>query len=161
MSPKALPEGGKPKKKHAGGRPSDYKPEYCQEIIDFMAKGNFTFQYANYIGKHVDTLYEWGKVHKEFSEALKTAKQKCYDWWVTRGLIMLNEPSNLHDSKPWLYIMNNLHGWGDNRKVELTGKDGKPVEVHSEVELKGAAVESLGRIADALANSDRPHGEDE
>ena len=143
------------------GRPSDYKPEYCQRIIDFMSKGNFKFQFASEIDVHIDTLYAWVEKHEEFSEAVRLAELKCYDWWVTRGIVMQNEPSNAHDSKVWNVIMNNLHGWGESKKIELTGKDGGPVDVKSEVELKGPAVESLGRIADALASADQPHGEDE
>lgn len=37
MTPETLPATAvAPKKKHAGGRPTKYKPEYCQAIVDFF-----------------------------------------------------------------------------------------------------------------------------
>ena len=32
--------------KHPGGRPSEYRPEYCQAVIDFMAQGFWLTAFA-------------------------------------------------------------------------------------------------------------------
>jgi hypothetical protein len=53
------------------GRPTKYKPEYCQAVIDHMSKG-FSFEaFAGSILVAVDSLYEWTAVHPTFSEAKK------------------------------------------------------------------------------------------
>ncbi len=72
--------------------PTKYRPEYCQKIIDFFSgdpyekfkdkEGNPTDlppkrptveRFAISIHVHRDTIYEWAKRHKEFSDALKIA----------------------------------------------------------------------------------------
>lgn len=57
------------------GRPTGYRPEYCEEIVRFCEAGGFVEGFACKIGVHLDTLKEWAKVHKEFSSAYKRAKQ--------------------------------------------------------------------------------------
>ena len=121
-------------KKRAVGRPTDYKPEYCDQVIDFGKKGKFHFEFANHIDKHVDTLYEWSKKHDEFSESLNKAKQACEEYWLNTGRALIASPPKNHDSKPWWYIMNNLHGWGDKQKIELTGKGGEALTVQLSAE---------------------------
>lgn len=59
------------------GAPSKYKPEYCSQLIEFMGDEARPMPYeafAHVIGVDRDTLYEWEKVHKEFSDAKKKAK---------------------------------------------------------------------------------------
>jgi hypothetical protein len=53
------------------GRPSKYKPEYCQDLKDHM-KAGFTFEsFAAEADVCEDTLYEWKKVHPDFAYAHK------------------------------------------------------------------------------------------
>ena len=84
-------------KQNGRGRPTKYKPEYCQGIIDFFKKegkplyktvtyqgevkreliGNlpaFFEAYADEIGVHTDTLLQWCKDYEDFSVAYKRAK---------------------------------------------------------------------------------------
>ena len=65
----------------AGGRPSLYKPEYCQQVIDHMSKGLPFNSFAGVIGVCIDTLHEWVKTHEEFSFAkrLGTGKLLLFD----------------------------------------------------------------------------------
>ena len=63
------------------GRPSLYKPEYCEMLISHMEKG-FSFRsFAGIVRVNFDTVYEWEKVHPAFSDAKKTgeALQLVYD----------------------------------------------------------------------------------
>jgi hypothetical protein len=63
------------------GRPKKYLPEYCDQIIDFMAEGKSLLQFAASINCTRDTVYEWAKQYKEFSDALNEAKEKCESYW--------------------------------------------------------------------------------
>jgi hypothetical protein len=60
--------------KHAGGRPSEYDPIYCSQVIDYMAQGYSLTAFAGSIRKARDTVYEWIKVHREFSDAVARAR---------------------------------------------------------------------------------------
>jgi hypothetical protein len=82
------------------GRPTKYRDEYCQEILDYFNEPRWvirkTFKYykgerfdyekeepcdiptfnkfARKIDVNQDTIYEWAKVHPKFSESLKICK---------------------------------------------------------------------------------------
>lgn len=66
-----------PKKSTRGrGRPSDYKPEYAEMARRFLLlkRGATNEDLAKLFGKNVDTIYEWQKVHSDFSDALRAGK---------------------------------------------------------------------------------------
>lgn len=60
----------------AGGRPSKYKPEYCQQLIEHMAKGNSFWSFAADCDCSFETLSNWTHEHPEFLEAKKTGMAK-------------------------------------------------------------------------------------
>jgi len=70
----------------AGGRPTLYKKEYCQMLIDHMAQGYSYATFAATINTHRDTLHEWEQKHPEFSDAKKIAFTKCQQWWETQAM---------------------------------------------------------------------------
>ena len=63
------------------GRPSLYKKEYCEELIEWMKKGKSFWTFAVNVPCTIDTLSEWTKVHPEFSEAKMQGKVYEMDWW--------------------------------------------------------------------------------
>lgn len=77
-------------------RPTKYKKAYCDEIIEFFDKDAKTggkattfptFQrFARSIGVCVDTLNEWCRVHPEFSEAFKAAKEMQEAIWLENSM---------------------------------------------------------------------------
>jgi len=63
------------------GRPTDYKPEYCQKAEEYLKTvGREQTQlpmvegFAVYLGVSKKTLYNWSKEHKEFLHALGEIK---------------------------------------------------------------------------------------
>jgi hypothetical protein len=63
------------KPKHAGGRPTKYKAEYCL-TVEYMTRCGMTeAQIADKLDIHIDTIQEWKHVHPEFSESLKEGKE--------------------------------------------------------------------------------------
>ncbi|MGH1360993.1 MAG: helix-turn-helix domain-containing protein [Burkholderiaceae bacterium] len=56
------------------GQPTKYKPEYVAQSKRLCLLGATDEQLADFFEVHVDTIYEWKKVHPEFSEALKEGK---------------------------------------------------------------------------------------
>ena len=60
--------------KHAGGRPTDYRPEYCDAVIAAMSDGLSLAAFAGLIGQGRDTVYKWIRAHSEFSDAVSRAR---------------------------------------------------------------------------------------
>ena len=99
--------------KSTGGRPTKYRDEYCDQILEFFDQDPFeivtndegepvltpsgkvitrpcklpTFErFAHSICVHKDTLYEWASKIQSFSDAMKKAKQIQHDILVQNGL---------------------------------------------------------------------------
>lgn len=56
--------------RHPGGRPSEYKPEYCERVIDYMGQGYSLSAFAGSIKVNRSTIYQWMTEHSEFSNAV-------------------------------------------------------------------------------------------
>ncbi|QOG21367.1 hypothetical protein [Bradyrhizobium sp. SEMIA] len=56
------------------GRPSEYRPEYCQLVIEKMREGISLGAFAGVVGVSRDTVYEWVKRHADFSDAVSRAR---------------------------------------------------------------------------------------
>lgn len=124
------------------GRPTKYKPEYCEQIIKYfdvehtnvisvtvtykngdtreeervVANDLPTFQRFSYeIGVCTDTLHEWKKVHPEFSEAYKRAQELQEAMWLT------NSMKGLYPGAFTIFAGKNMFGWRDKQEVEHSG----------------------------------------
>lgn len=68
-----------------GGRPSPYKPEYCQEGAEAAVNGETDEEIADRFDIDVRTLYRWKAKHPEFRQSLAWGKSHC-DERVERSL---------------------------------------------------------------------------
>lgn len=113
-----------------GGRPSKYKPEYCEMLIAHMSDGYSFESFAATIGVNRDTLYEWTTRHVEFSDAKKTGRDASLYYWEKVGKDGLyNEVIKDGDGMTvtrsinatvWIFNMKNKHGWRDKQEVVTT-----------------------------------------
>lgn len=117
------------KEKPRTGRPTKYKPEYCKDLIDHMSEGLSYESFAAVISVDRDTLYEWEKVHKEFSDAKKAAFDVNLLFWERQGLDgLFNETEYDEKGRPtksksinatvWIFNMKNRHRWRDKQPDE-------------------------------------------
>lgn len=106
------------------GRPTLYKEEYCQELIDFMAKGYSYTAFAASIDVNLDSLYEWEKVHPKFSEAKKIAFGKCQLFWESMAINypFTNPKTGGINTGLWVFNMKNRFKWTDRTEVEAGDK---------------------------------------
>ena len=65
--------------KHAGGRPSKYKPEYCMVAEAYARLGWTDAQIAEKMGISVATITNWKKDYPEFLASLKAGKEEPDD----------------------------------------------------------------------------------
>lgn len=67
------------------GRPSDFKPEFCQEAEEQCRNGATDEELADYFDVSTRTIYRWKAAYPEFCQALKTGKETA-DERVERSL---------------------------------------------------------------------------
>lgn len=72
--------------KRPAWRPSEYKPEHCETVINCGRAGKSKIQMAVACGvSKIDTLDDWAEKNAEFSDALNMAMALSQDWWETQG----------------------------------------------------------------------------
>lgn len=111
------------------GRPSKYDPSYCDLVLDLGAEGKSRAQIAASLGVSRDTIHEWSRVHREFSDALRKAKDLELAWWESAG--QMNMTRQGFNATAFIFQMKNRFR-DDYRDVianEHTGKDGGPIEM--------------------------------
>lgn len=111
------------------GRPTKYKPQYCQELIDYFLveptkeveittrlkngteiykneerPNNFPFfsAFARKIGVSMDTMDKWQDRFPEFAEAYKTAKALQKEFLIENGL------KGLYNATAYIFTAKNI-----------------------------------------------------
>lgn len=114
--------------KHAGGRPTLYDPKFIDEVDNYLATATKENQhlpkvesFALWIGVNKDTLYEWKKLYKEFSDALEKIMLFQGERLIDDGIYGGHE---INASIVKLMLMNN-HGMVDKSNTDLTTKGDK------------------------------------
>lgn len=142
------------------GQPTKYKPEYCQQLIDYFSieplkivaeqkiigpeGGKYVSRrlpqrfpwfegFARKIGVHRNTLKNWCNEHPEFAEAYETAKDLQREFLVDIGL------SGATSASFAIFTMKNVCGWRDERDLKL--KKAKEEGDIDDDELKAAIFE--------------------
>ena len=140
------------------GRPTDYEERYCEMVIAHMKQGLSFESFAGTIGVHKDTLFEWCKVHPEFSDSKKMGLELCRAYFERIGnAAMLGQP--IKDEKTgktidfknfnttiWVFSMKNRFGWRDRTTVEHEGNPEKPIEIRGRTDE-----EILNRVTELAA----------
>ncbi len=68
-----------------GGRPTDYKPEYCKRVVAMGKRGKSPAQMASALGVARQTIDNWGERQPAFLDALARARTEAQRWWEDRG----------------------------------------------------------------------------
>lgn len=73
--------------KRKGGRPTKYKPEFCNLLIEHMKRGlSFeSFGAEDGVGVSKETLYNWLERHKEFLDARKRGFPYLEAYYIKTG----------------------------------------------------------------------------
>src|SRR5690554_5906570 len=124
-------------KKRPVGRPTKYRPEYCDMLVEHMATGASATSFAAQIDVSRETISEWGRVHPEFSVAIKKGKAKCAAWWERLG----RQGAQGGDVNPTLVIfgLKNMspEDWRDKQELEVNQKT--EIQVLTDMEPQEAA----------------------
>lgn len=110
------------------GRPTKYKPEYCQMLVEHMKQG-FSFEcFGAVIDCSEDALYDWKNLHKEFSEAYKKGRMYSMKFWEDLGVVGTTE-GNHFNATSWIFNMKNRFGWRDRTDITSGDKQINPVPI--------------------------------
>ena len=113
------------------GRPSLYKEEYCEMLVEHCAKGLSFESFAGVVKVNRDTLYEWEKKHIQFSDAKKRAEAVCRLFWEEAGIKGLwGSKDRMFNATVWIFNMKNRFGWKDVKDVEVSSGDKKRLVIH-------------------------------
>lgn len=104
---------------HPGGRPTDYRPEYCEKVIELLKQGASIEEIGLELDCGYSTVYQWMKDHPEFSQAIKKGREFSHGWWLKEGREALREKEFSYTG--WYMNMKNRFGWTDKQehKVEV------------------------------------------
>lgn len=105
------------------GRPTIYKPEYCEMLIEHMASGLSMEAFAGVLSIARSTLYLWRETHEEFREACEIGYCKSLLFYerfgsmAMRGLLKDSAGNKLHhDTAIYCFNMKNRFNWTDRPK---------------------------------------------
>ena len=100
------------------GQLSKYKEEYCGLLIEIMKEGYSCVEFCSRIDIHIDTFYEWLKVHPAFSESYAQARIHAAAFLEDKGLKNLN--SEHFQTGLYCMLMRNRCNW-DKQKQRAIG----------------------------------------
>ncbi len=97
------------------GRPTLYKPEYCDQVIPLLKQGMSIEEIGLEFDVGYTTIYEWMNVHPEFSNAIKRGREFSKAWWMRRGRTDLENKD--FSATLWYMNMKNRFGWADKQEI--------------------------------------------
>ncbi len=117
------------KKRKRPGQPTKYDPKYCEMLIEHRSKG-FSFEsFAAVIGTHRATLYEWAKVHPEFSDARNIAKELCLMYFEQIAKDAMEGKIEKFPIALWVFSMKNKFNWSDKKEDDDGKKKFEPIVI--------------------------------
>jgi hypothetical protein len=115
------------------GRPTLYKPEYCDLVVELGKKGFSREAIVAELDIHYNTLNLWAEHNDEFMEALERAKNFELAFWERIAMDNIVERPNGSkvNANLWSRSMSARFPakYRDNSKVEVTGKNDGAIQV--------------------------------
>ena len=118
------------------GRPSDYRPEYCDDVIEWGKLGKSKAWMATELDVSRQTVEDWAKAHPAFLDAITRAIDKSQRWWEDAGqdnLATMGFSSNIWSRSMAARFPNDWREKSET-KNEHTGPNGGPQEIVHRVE---------------------------
>jgi len=121
MSKKDKPEG------YEFGRPTLYKPEYCQQAIEIMRGGGSRREICLDLSICYQTFLNWlnpshASYKKDFFEAVKLGDSLCQAWWEKQGRIGTFGGIEGMNATMYQFNMKNRfkEEWRDKQEIQQT-----------------------------------------
>jgi len=111
------------------GRPSSYRPEYCEVAIELGKQGKSPAAIASFLGVSRQLLYDWAKLYPDFSTAMEKSVTFAQDYWEQKGEDNIGTPG--FNSAIYKLFMSSRfrHDYMEIKKTEVSGPEGGAIEV--------------------------------
>jgi hypothetical protein len=115
-----------------------YRAEYCEQLIDHMAKGKSFESFGGKIRVGRQTLYDWTNAHSEFMEAKSIGQMSALDYLETRLTAKISgqkfsdknfNPKDIDTAMTIFALKTRFHKiYGEKKDVELSGNIGISID---------------------------------
>lgn len=114
------------------GRPSLYRPEYCQRVIELGKQGYSMTSMAAALDVDKASVQRWRDEHEDFRAALSRALTYAQDWWEKAGMAGMLSGKDFN-ALIWKTSMQaRFRDDYTERKVqEITGANGGAIEMQA------------------------------
>ena len=149
------------KTKRPVGRPTRYKPEFCELIIELAKQGSGWSEWAIACGVDRATLYYWGEEHPEFLTALSCAKIHEQAWWEREGRSGMR--ADKFNALVWKTSMQARFSedYTERKETAVTGADGGAIKMETAHKIDADQLEPEQRdvlksiFLSAIKNADK------
>jgi len=130
------------------GRPSLFREEYGDIIIEWMDKGFSLTAAASRLDVSRQTVYNWVDEHPEFAAKVKIAQSKR-QFFLENRLLDAKEGPVVTSS---IFALKNAApaDWLEKTHTEVTGKDGGPIESKQSLDITGLSDAVLEELLSKL-----------
>ena len=101
------------------GRPTKYKKEMCETVIELMREGASQDEVIGHLDISRETFYRWKEENEEFSDSIKRGVRLSQTWWERQGRISLKDREFNYTG--WYMNMKNRFRWADKQEVKNEG----------------------------------------
>ena len=169
------------------GRKSTYTPEVAKEICEWLSDGKTLADFCRQDGKPAyRTVRDWLDAHEEFAASYARARDLGFDIIAEECMVIADEqpPTTANGAtdagyvswqKNRIWTRTQLLGkwnpkkYGEARQIEITGKDGGPIQTQSVVidpasldeEAREALLYAMAAVDQAETGADQPFEDDE
>ena len=110
------------------GRPTAYKPEYCEMLVKHMSEGYSFESFAANVDCTRSTLYEWRDKNPAFSDAFYTGNQKRLKFDEEMLMKTISGKNRNGSARLLEFKLAACHGWRAkteviNQNVEVSYED--------------------------------------
>tara|TARA_R100001086_G_scaffold180400_5_gene100191 strand:- start:14542 stop:14919 length:378 start_codon:yes stop_codon:yes gene_type:complete len=105
------------------GRPTKYKPEFCDKVIEMGREGASKAEMALELDIAMSTFDVWQNDREDFSEAVKRATALSQGWWEKNGRLATFGGVDGFNATSYIFQMKNRFSddWRDKRETEHSG----------------------------------------
>jgi transposase len=141
------------KERRPRGRPTRYKPEYCEVAEKLGKEGCSPAEIAAELDVARETLLDWAQQYPEFSTSMKKAKTFEQQWWERIGKKGMIEGKI--NAAVWTKSMQARFRHDYTERTEVTGAGGGAIkhETTNILDVSQLDVEELEVLETALINS--------
>lgn len=130
-------------------RPTEYKPEYCEQLIEHMAQGYSFETFGAVVNVCYKTLYNWADKHSEFLQAKQLGITRSRMFWEKLGIAGTAGKIPGFQSGTWMFNMKNRFGFTDIHRI-----DSRHIDVQVKADLNDQHFkfirEAIGSVVDDI-----------